>query len=635
MILLNILYILLAVLGLGFLVFIHELGHYFAAKKSGMKIEIFSIGFGPILYKWEQNAVQWQLCLLPFGGYVRIAGMEKKGSLEPHQIPHGFYGKSPIQRIIVALAGPIVNIVFALLAFTLIWLCGGQQKPFQEMTRFVGFVGSYSLLNEQHVKPGDILSSFNQKPFDGYSDLLMKVALTGKESSLQGSHINYFKETKRPFTAILPSAANPSLRIDQLGILPAQYLLIDQVLSQRASVDQALFPRDRLLWANGHLLFSQKQLSSILNQQEAFLTVKRNHKILHIVTPRIQIEDLRLSPSFKNELDDWRYALKEPSKLFHLYFIPYQISSEGIVEDHLAFMNEEAEEVTLHSYREDPSLLQPGDAIVAVNGVPMTDPFTIFKALQESVALLIVQKEAPTPLGLWNEANANFLTSFKVQDLLKIAGTIGTSQPITAYHDLRVVTVPLKPFIELNFTPELKCQIEMQYAVQRKEIEKIHDLAQKEEQLSLLQQNQERLSLGITLKDQVVTYNPLPTKQFSRVFHNAWDTLANFFTGSLSPKSMSGPVGIVQALQHSFASSLTDALFWLGFVSLNLAVLNLLPIPVLDGGHIVFALIELITGKPLRAKTMEKWVLPFLVLLMMLFVYLTYQDIVRLLRTFF
>jgi regulator of sigma E protease len=68
---------------------------------------------------------------------------------------------------------------------------------------------------------------------------------------------------------------------------------------------------------------------------------------------------------------------------------------------------------------------------------------------------------------------------------------------------------------------------------------------------------------------------------------------------------------------------------------LNLAILNLLPIPVLDGGHILFASIEGITKKPVKSKTMEKLILPFLILLVVLFIYLTYQDIVKLLHRLF
>jgi regulator of sigma E protease len=92
---------------------------------------------------------------------------------------------------------------------------------------------------------------------------------------------------------------------------------------------------------------------------------------------------------------------------------------------------------------------------------------------------------------------------------------------------------------------------------------------------------------------------------------------------------------MVQALQTSWSHGVKDAIFWLGFISLNLAFINLLPLPVLDGGHILFASIEGITKKQIKAKTMEKMILPFVVLIMILFVYLTYHDIVKLIQRLF
>ena len=127
---LSLLYIILAILGLGLLVFIHELGHYWVARKKGMKIEAFSIGFGPSIYEWQKDGVQWKLCWLLFGGYVKIAGMQKEGNLEPSEIPEGFYSKGPWARIQVSLAGPLVNIAFAFAALTALWLLGGREKPF-------------------------------------------------------------------------------------------------------------------------------------------------------------------------------------------------------------------------------------------------------------------------------------------------------------------------------------------------------------------------------------------------------------------------------------------------------------------------------------------------------------------------
>lgn len=639
MMFLNIFHLVLAILGLGFLIFIHELGHYFVAKKTGMKVEIFSIGFGPALRRWEIGGVKWQLCILPFGGYVRIAGMEKKDGLEPHQIPDGFYGKKPKERIKVALAGPITNIAFAFIAFTLIWISGGQQKPFQELTHFVGYVDTDSSLKSSGVQPGDILSSLNEKSFDGYSDLLMKLALADSAVQIQGEHIDYWNSQKTPFKATLPSAPNPSERIQQFGIFPAQYLIFDRYSSLASPLKESGIEKgDRLIWVDGTLLFSQKQLSSILNESASLLTIQRQDAFIQVQAPRVKISDLRLSQTFKHELDDWRHAASLNGKLLDLYFIPYQMSSGAVIEDALSFMNSSAEEVSapIDTALISSEKLQSGDRIIAVDGVSIQNSFDLFKMIQDRVALLIVQKNSPATQLSWKEADRAFESSFDMTSLKQIIQTIGTPNPQFEIGNLKLLSrVRLKPLSELDLDPKTRAQLTAQYEAQKQEIEKMENPQQKELQLSLLEQSQKRLMLGAILGDHTVSYNPPPTTQFAAVFQQTWKTLANLFTGSLTPKSMSGPVGIVQALQQSWASGIKDALFWLGFVSLNLAVLNLLPIPVLDGGHILFSLIELVTKRPIRAKTMEKWIVPFLILLVGLFIYLTYHDIIRLFHRLF
>ena len=92
---------------------------------------------------------------------------------------------------------------------------------------------------------------------------------------------------------------------------------------------------------------------------------------------------------------------------------------------------------------------------------------------------------------------------------------------------------------------------------------------------------------------------------------------------------MSGPIGIVQVVHDNSMVSLKEALFWLGAISLNLGVLNLLPLPVLDGGSICFALYEMITGQRLKTKTLEKFIIPFAILLIGFFIFLTYHDLAR------
>ena len=104
------------------------------------------------------------------------------------------------------------------------------------------------------------------------------------------------------------------------------------------------------------------------------------------------------------------------------------------------------------------------------------------------------------------------------------------------------------------------------------------------------------------MQDERVQYNPNPIVLFDKVFEEIWHTLKALFTGALNPKWMSGPIGIVQVVHDNSMVSIKEALFWLGAISLNLGVLNLLPLPVLDGGTICFSLYEIITEGSLKQR---------------------------------
>src|SRR5438132_112941 len=108
MTLVSLFYVVLAVLGLSFLIFIHELGHFWMARRVGMRVETFAIGFGKPIFSWIRDGVKWQIGWLPFGGYVKIAGTETEEGNDPFSVADGFYGKSPWDRIKVAIMGPLV-----------------------------------------------------------------------------------------------------------------------------------------------------------------------------------------------------------------------------------------------------------------------------------------------------------------------------------------------------------------------------------------------------------------------------------------------------------------------------------------------------------------------------------------------
>jgi regulator of sigma E protease len=137
---------LLAVGALVALIIIHELGHFLAAKAVGMRVERFSLFFGPVLLSVRRGETEYALSALPLGGYVRITGQNPREELPEDLKPRSFFAKPPWQRLIVILAGPFANVLVAIVLAWLAFFAFGQarltetvsgplQKPASEVLR--------------------------------------------------------------------------------------------------------------------------------------------------------------------------------------------------------------------------------------------------------------------------------------------------------------------------------------------------------------------------------------------------------------------------------------------------------------------------------------------------------------------
>ncbi len=615
----SIFYLILAIFGLGFLIFIHELGHYFMAIKAGMKVEVFSIGFGKPLRTWKHRGVLWQVCILPFGGYVRIAGMEKKDNLDPRLVPDGFYSRGPWGRIQVACSGPFVNIVFALLAFTCIWSLGGRIKPFSNFTQIVGWVDETSPLHTEGLRPGDHITSYANTPFKGYNDLIYATILKSAKAPINGYHTNYMQGINNPFS--IPFDPQKDVR----DLSSASYLIYTHPIADSPVLQSSLQPQDRILWVNGHLIFSQAHLSQVLNNPSVLLTISRDSSTHIVNVPRLYARDIRLSLQDSEELDDWRHAANLKGKVPDLYFIPYSLSSQGSIERVLSYLDETAEEK-----KPQDTLLEIGDKIVAVDGIPTSSAVKILETLQTKHALIVVERSAkPQPLPSWKNEDSTFYANIPWDPFKSMIQSIGTPASIHESGPLHLLQpIPLKKRSE--FAVSQSETVRNRLESRQEQINNIEDPKQRAEALSLFENQRQKFMLGIQLQDRPVIYNPGPFTLFSDVCKDTWRTLSSLLKGNLNPKWMSGPVGIVQVIHHSWALGFKEALFWMGVISLNLGLLNLLPLPVLDGGHICFALFEKITKKPISAKMMDKLIFPFVLLLIGFLIFVTYNDILRL-----
>ena len=163
---------------------------------------------------------------MPFGGYVKIKGMDGDSDGDPYEVKDGFFGKSPWDRIKVSLAGPLVNLVFALLVFALLWMFGGRVKTYGELTNRLGWLDRQSTLYQEGVRPGDEISQYDGHAVTTAKDHLYAPMTSEEILHVQGQHIDYF--TAQHLTqsvAIILVLMIPSwlCKMRAIPILPDQY----------------------------------------------------------------------------------------------------------------------------------------------------------------------------------------------------------------------------------------------------------------------------------------------------------------------------------------------------------------------------------------------------------------------------
>jgi len=159
------------------LVFVHELGHYLVARYNKVKIEVFSIGFGPELFGWNDRAgTRWKFSVIPLGGYVRMLGdadassrpdaksMKKMTAKEKAQTLHS---KKVSQRMAVSAAGPIANFLFAIVVFSVLFLMKGEPI----ITTTVGGLTPGKLAEKSGLIEGDKILSLNGVGVDTFNDM--------------------------------------------------------------------------------------------------------------------------------------------------------------------------------------------------------------------------------------------------------------------------------------------------------------------------------------------------------------------------------------------------------------------------------------------------------------------------------
>ena len=144
---------------LGIMVLVHEFGHFAVAKLCGVRVEVFSVGFGKRLFGFRRGDTDYRLSLLPLGGYVRMTG-ETPGEASTGD-PAEFSAHPRWQRILIGLAGPVSNFLLALLLMTGFYMMHNEVEAFRSQAANIDFVSDHTAAAAAGLKPGDLITHFD------------------------------------------------------------------------------------------------------------------------------------------------------------------------------------------------------------------------------------------------------------------------------------------------------------------------------------------------------------------------------------------------------------------------------------------------------------------------------------------
>lgn len=541
---------------LGLLVFVHELGHFLVARYCGVRVEVFSLGFGKKLLSWKRGDTVYCISLIPLGGYVKMFGEQGSESVLTDEDKKVAYShKTPWQRIAIVLAGPLMNFFFAVFVFSAIAQVGEQTRA-----AVVAAVKQDSPAAQAGLADGDRVVKVNQLAVRSYEEL-QNILNKNKGTNVTLEITTATGETKQvaaPVTAI----ANPNIfslesQLGQIeGIEPYALNATVAVTADSPAYKAGLRSGDEIVSVNDAKIVRWSDFEALI--QKNLIGDQAVDLKLNIARPQLD-ENGSFTPPLKSTKMDItipRQSFSGIKTVSEFGFDSTELYLGYVAKDSPAQMAE----------------LLPFDKIVSIASKPITkwdDISSTIKSFDGREALdFVIERDGAQILKKITPKVTELTTPFGGIDKRY---TIGIS-PLVAYADPEIVTVAAANPIEAL-----------------------------------------RKGTSRTIDISVMTVM----------------SFVKLFQGQVSVKNVGGMVSIGKAAKDSFEMGAQAFFITMGILSVSLFILNLLPIPVLDGGHLVFYTIELIKGSPLSLRKMEIAQQIGLFILLGLMILAQYNDIVK------
>jgi regulator of sigma E protease len=610
-------------IGLGLVIFFHELGHFAVAKWCNVMVERFSIGFGPVLWRKKWGETEYALSAIPFGGYVKMLGQDDidPGQMADEQVaadPRSYTAKSVAQRMAIISAGVTMNIITGILFFAFAFRSG-----IEVLDREVGFVKVGMPAWEYGIREGDVITSMNGRKVDEFQEILRQTALSRGNIEVVGKHADgtAFHETFSPdrsgIRRRIGTGFQYSLRVPQVSDPVKTPITVPGSPASRADFK----PGDVIVEVDGQPVteyMALKELLAAKRKDAVTFTVERaepgkpeqKHQEKLTVQPE-PFRQLGLRMSIGRIADLRRKGpastagLEKNDQITHVdgREVGRDLDPMRLPE---YFEEKVGQEVSVTIAREvkgsEPQTREvkmiPEKAIAWAGPREEKDPLEI-QAIGAAVEVVpnIVQITPDGPAAKLGIQPGDSIVSLEIP----ADSTLPESKP----KQMSVAEVGWPhAYSVIQETPNLKhLTLNVRSAGSNDPRAVVVNLTDSTE---WFQASTRGLALGPLVRElKAESFVDALEISFRHTRNSVLDiylTLRNLVSGDLSIRSLHGPIGIAKAASDVAEQGFADFLMFLGLISINLAVINFLPIPVLDGGHMMFLLWEGIA----RRKPSEK-----------------------------
>ncbi|OFW18187.1 MAG: RIP metalloprotease RseP [Acidobacteria bacterium RIFCSPLOWO2_12_FULL_66_10] len=244
---------------LGVLVFVHELGHFLAAKRVGIRVLKFQLGFNPTVISFRRGDTEYGIGALPLGGYVKMAGENPEE--ERTGQPDEFLSKTKWQRFQVLIMGPVMNLALALLLTAIVLYQGAEKGAYEDQPPVVGVVVTGSPAERAGIQPGDRLVSVADHRVDTWEQFLIAVGTRPNREVSLGWLRNGLEVTKK----ITPVSEKGSrFEIGDIGVLPNVHPHVRSISAGEAAERAGLKAGDVVVSIDGQPITFSYQLRDVI-----------------------------------------------------------------------------------------------------------------------------------------------------------------------------------------------------------------------------------------------------------------------------------------------------------------------------------------------------------------------------------